>query len=349
MIPIPHEATPIIDERTRKIATPWRRYFEQVASNRKSINSNAEIIAALQSAVTGISALISIIDSRVDGLEISDAAQNARSIGVHMLAEGGGGDGEQGPPGPAGRDGSAGSAGPAGAAGPAVFLLDDPEPGEQGPRGPAGDRGADGASGAQGSAGPALFFLTDAEAGEQGPPGQTGARGVDGAQGQQGAIGPALYFLLDQVEPEPAMPGPKGDKGDTGAPGGGGGSATVIERDLGSVPAWTGTFTITDAAISGTSKLIVWQTAGPYTGKGTLADEAEMDTLSCIAYPGAGSASVRWKVEQTVGARAPLPGGSPARAGVSALAPPQDDPQASAASRVLPRVRGNFKFAYQVL
>lgn len=70
--------------------------------------------------------------------------------------------------------------------------------------------------------------------------------------------------------------------------------ATVAEKDLGSTPAHTGTFTVTDASILATSELLVWQVQGPYTGKGTRADEAEMDDVRCIAYPSAGAMTVRW-------------------------------------------------------
>jgi len=69
---------------------------------------------------------------------------------------------------------------------------------------------------------------------------------------------------------------------------------TSVEVDLGSTARRSGQFTITDAAISGTTKIIVLQAGGPYTGKGTLGDEAEMDALVCAATPGSGSATVYW-------------------------------------------------------
>jgi hypothetical protein len=94
------------------------------------------------------------------------------------------------------------------------------------------------------------------------------------------------------------IPGPKGD---TGAAGGGGGSATTIEVNLSSVATWRGRFVITDAAITSTKKILVWQATGPYTGKGTRQDEDEMQPVSIIATrPGAGSAVVVWETPPIV-------------------------------------------------
>jgi hypothetical protein len=106
------------------------------------------------------------------------------------------------------------------------------------------------------------------------------------------------------------IPGPVGP---TGAAGSGGASATTVEKNLGATAINQGTFTITDAAILATDKVLVTQAPGPYTGKGTRADEAQMDTISCIAVPAAGSATVYWR----------------------------------AVSRGAGFARGNFKFTYQ--
>lgn len=67
---------------------------------------------------------------------------------------------------------------------------------------------------------------------------------------------------------------------------------TVVEQDLGG--ARFGTFTITDSAIDASSTVLVVQAAGPYTGKGTLGDEFEMDQVQAVAEPGSGTATVRW-------------------------------------------------------
>jgi hypothetical protein len=70
----------------------------------------------------------------------------------------------------------------------------------------------------------------------------------------------------------------------------------TVEVDLGT-PKCCGTFTLTLAAITPASIIQVWQAPGPYTGKGTLADEAEMEPVSVIyAEPLNGSAVVSWQV-----------------------------------------------------
>lgn len=69
---------------------------------------------------------------------------------------------------------------------------------------------------------------------------------------------------------------------------------TAYEADLGDEPALEGSFTLTDAAIEATSVVVVTQAPGPYTGKGTLADEAQMDPLWCVAWADTGAAVVYW-------------------------------------------------------
>jgi hypothetical protein len=64
--------------------------------------------------------------------------------------------------------------------------------------------------------------------------------------------------------------------------GGGGGSSafTLIEKDLGTNPRRAGKFTVTGlAGLTITKPVNMFQAVGPYTNKGTLADEAEMDGL----------------------------------------------------------------------
>lgn len=62
---------------------------------------------------------------------------------------------------------------------------------------------------------------------------------------------------------------------------GGGGSLTLTtaEVDLGTVPRNSGSFTITTTGLTSGKAVMMQQAVGPYTGKGTLADEAEMDSL----------------------------------------------------------------------
>lgn len=84
---------------------------------------------------------------------------------------------------------------------------------------------------------------------------------------------------------EDGMMGPPGPQGAPGAAGGGGGGLTLttVEKDLGSVPVNAGTFTIAGSFTAGKAVLIT-QAAGPYTNKGTLEDEAEMDPITATAY-----------------------------------------------------------------
>lgn len=155
-----------------------------------------------------------------------------------------------------------------------------------------------------------------------GPPGPAGEDGQDGERGP---------------------PGPQGPQGPAG---GGGGSATTVEVDLGSTPVFRGRFTITDAGISGTSKVLCWQAPGPYTNKGTRADEAEMQPVQVIAVtPAAGSAQVYW---QTPPYTATVPR-SLMTQGTATQIP--KDPQAIALGfvRRSGRVRKNVKFSYLVL
>jgi len=58
---------------------------------------------------------------------------------------------------------------------------------------------------------------------------------------------------------------------------------TTVEADLGSTPRWSGKFTITGAGMTIGKPVYIQQAIGPYTGKGTLADEAEMDQLNLSA------------------------------------------------------------------
>lgn len=123
-------------------------------------------------------------------------------------------------------------------------------------------------------------------------------------------------------------------------------SATTVEVNLGSAAVWTGKFTITDAAISGTSKVLCWQAPGPYTGKGTRADEAELQPVSVIAVePGSGSAVVKWQTppmlsESTI----PTIGRNSTLAATTSR---NRDYQTTA--RRIGKVRGNIKFSYTVM
>jgi hypothetical protein len=131
------------------------------------------------------------------------------------------------------------------------------------------------------------------------------------------------------------------------AAGGGGASATTVEVNLAATPKWSGRFTITDAAIASTSKVMCWQAPGPYTGKGTRADEAEMQPVSVVAVnPATGSATVYWQtppmvVESFLGTLAPSFG-----SGTAANSGTNRDRQTVA--KRLGKVHGNVKFSYVV-
>lgn len=86
-----------------------------------------------------------------------------------------------------------------------------------------------------------------------------------------------------------------------------------METTLGTSATFRGSFTISDAAIGASSKVLCWQAPGPYTGKGTRADEAEMQQVSVISVePAVGSALVRWQTPPIV---VPTPTRGPLRSG----------------------------------
>lgn len=76
--------------------------------------------------------------------------------------------------------------------------------------------------------------------------------------------------------------------------------AQQIEVDLGDL-SWTGSFVVTDSSITPASRVIFWQAAGPYSGKGVRADEAELQPVSVIyADPTLGSVTVKWQTPPIV-------------------------------------------------
>lgn len=120
-------------------------------------------------------------------------------------------------------------------------------------------------------------------------------------------------------------------------------SATTVEVDLGSTPVFAGSFTITDAAITSTSKVLCWQAPGPYTDKGAGTDAAAMETVQVIAVePGTGSALVRWQTPPIVTIRPFGAQGKRNTMGLSSVLVPGN------ALRVN-RVWKKIKFSYMVL
>ena len=163
-----------------------------------------------------------------------------------------------------------------------------------------GDPGAPGAVfTSQGPSGPPIWqtppgsmagaFLTadgggGGEDGSPGPPGPAGPAG-SGATGAQGPTGPAVYL---EAEPgDDGMIGPPGATGPQGPAGGGSFSATEIEVDFGTKPVFDALFTISDGAVSATSKIVISESGKPATGR--VAGDAQFDSISAAANPGTGS------------------------------------------------------------
>lgn len=213
--------------------------------------------------------------------------------------------------------------------------------GEDGDDGIPGRIGGDGAAGAAGTSG------------SNGPPGFDGEDGTDALVLLQpivttnNNITSTTNFIFVEGEDGEDAPVIPGTKGDTGAPGGGGGSATTVEVNLGATAQWTGKFTITDATITATSKVLCWQAPGPYTSKGTRADEAELQPVQVIAVePATGTALVKWQTPPMI--TFPY---NPRVAGTSSTPPalPKDLQQfADRIATRLGKIRGNVKFSYLV-
>ena len=183
--------------------------------------------------------------------------------------------GATGPAGPQGIQGIKGDTGSTGATGAT---------GATGPAGPKGDTGDQGPQGIQGATGPQGPQGATGPQGIQGLTGNTGATGATGTQGPQGVKGDTG----DTGPQGPAGPtGPQGPAGTNGTNGtnGADGLATLItiEKNLGSVARKSGRFTITGSGLITGKPVLVTQASGPYTGKGTRADEAEADTVNVKA------------------------------------------------------------------
>jgi hypothetical protein len=283
-------------------------------------------------------------------------------------------DGQPGPPGPQGATGATGNTGNPGPVGPpGIDGVDgeDGAPGAQGNTGPTGPSGPQGIQGVQGNPG---IDGIDGEDGIPGPPGSQGPAGANGTAGAPGSVGPpgmdgessAEDIIVPHtrltIEDEGIVVGNQverinfagagvsasvaGNEATVTISGGGSGgvTSTTVETNI-TTASWWGKFTITDAAISGTSKVLCWQAPGPYTGKGTREDEAEMQPVSVIAVePGAGTAVVKWQtpplITTEINARypgLPLPTNTKDQAGWIPYI-----------NKRIGKVRGNVKFTYIV-
>jgi hypothetical protein len=129
----------------------------------------------------------------------------------------------------------------------------------------------------------------------------------------------------------------------------GGASATTVEVDLGSTAKTSGRFTITNASISASSKVIVWQASGPYTGKGTLADEAAMQPVNIVAVQsGSGSCIVWWETPPMT-ATVPIVANGRRDAPSTAAGSDPRYPNVAYTTQRIGRIRGNVKFSYMIL
>lgn len=68
---------------------------------------------------------------------------------------------------------------------------------------------------------------------------------------------------------------------------GGGATLTEVEIDFGSKPAWSATFTVTDAGVSPSSHILPVPSGAVATGR--VGNDAEWDSLILSASPGTGS------------------------------------------------------------
>jgi hypothetical protein len=80
------------------------------------------------------------------------------------------------------------------------------------------------------------------------------------------------------------------------APAAGGSLALLTtEVNLGTRPTWSGSFTIVGAGMTIGKPVLIQQAAGPYTGKGTLADEAEEQVTASASVTSAVLITAYWK------------------------------------------------------
>lgn len=86
-------------------------------------------------------------------------------------------------------------------------------------------------------------------------------------------LGDRVSFLEQAPRVEPVVPQSSGA----------GVTLTTAEVDLGSNARTGGKFTIAGAGLAVGKAVLIAQAIGPYTGKGTRADEAEMDQVSVAA------------------------------------------------------------------
>jgi hypothetical protein len=93
---------------------------------------------------------------------------------------------------------------------------------------------------------------------------------------------------------------------------------------------------------------MVWQACGPYTGKGTRADEAELSRVQVVCVePAAGSCVVTWETPPIVVMRPQIPNGRRDAPSTAAGFDPRY-PFVEITPTRLGKVRGNHKFSYVI-
>lgn len=152
-----------------------------------------------------------------------------------------------------------------------------------------------------------------------------------------------LYSDLDQTSDGPASKGYVDARS-------GGMVVTTIEVDFGRNPLSRGTFTVTDAEVTSTTKIMIWQAMTPLPGKGSMADENEMDTLLLKATAGAGNFKVNWEANEGF-VLAPVITGGFVNGGILTSRPntgayPTADTSLLFRTVKLGKVVGRFKFNY---
>lgn len=94
---------------------------------------------------------------------------------------------------------------------------------------------------------------------------------------------------------------------------------------------------------------MAWQAPGPYTGKGTLADEAAMQPVRVVAVlPAEGSCTVWWETPAFVAFSPVIPNGNRDSPSTVVGFDPRYPYVAYEAKRI-GKVEGNVKFSYMIL
>jgi len=94
---------------------------------------------------------------------------------------------------------------------------------------------------------------------------------------------------------------------------------------------------------------MAWQAPGPYTGKGTLADEAAMQPVRVVAVlPADGSCTVWWETPPIMAYSPVIPDGrrdSPS----TAVGFNRRYPYVAYQAKRIGKVKGNVKFSYMIM